>query len=79
MERGGADHVISNGDNEKDSKHALIEKGRGIIAMVLGEKEKSDAEDWKEFKKGFFCKMFLFFGNHLLIFYIRDIYLSYII
>ena len=56
MERGGADHVISNGDNEKDSKHALIEKGRGIIAMVLGEKEKSDAEDWKEFKKGFFLQ-----------------------
>lgn len=52
MERGGGDHVISNGDIEKDSKHALIEKGRGIIAMVLGEKEKSDAEDWKEFKKG---------------------------
>lgn len=48
MERGGGDHVIVNGDIEKDSKH-VKEKGRGIIAMVLGE---SDAEDSKEFKKG---------------------------
>lgn len=47
-ERDGGDHVILNGDNEKDSKHVK----RGIIAMVLGEKEKSDADDWKEFKKG---------------------------
>lgn len=51
MERGGGDHVILNGENEKECKH-VKEKGRGIIAMVLGEKEKSDAEDWKEFKKG---------------------------
>ncbi|KAF8806558.1 hypothetical protein BYT27DRAFT_7191111 [Phlegmacium glaucopus] len=42
---------------EKDSKH-LKEKGRGIFAMILGdrdkekEKEKADAEGWKEFKKG---------------------------
>jgi hypothetical protein len=51
MERGGGDHVILNDELEKDSKH-VKEKARGIIAMVLGEKEKSDAEDWKEFKKG---------------------------
>ena len=57
MERSGGlgDHVIVSGDHdielEKDSKH-VKEKGRGIIAMVLGDKEKSDAEDSKEFKKG---------------------------
>ena len=51
MERGGGDHVIVNGDIEKDSKQ-VKEKGRGFIAMVLGEKDKSDAEDSKEFKKG---------------------------
>ena len=53
MERGGGDHVIVNGGIEKDSKLEHVkEKGRGIIAMVLGEKDKSDAEDSKEFKKG---------------------------
>jgi hypothetical protein len=57
MERGGGDHVILNGDNEKDSKH-VKEKGRGIIALVLGEKEKSDADDWKEFKKGLQLSLF---------------------
>ena len=54
MERGGGgDHVIADADTEKDSKH-VKEKGvgRGIIAMVLGEREKSVAEDSKEFKKG---------------------------
>jgi hypothetical protein len=51
MERGGGDHVILNEDIEKDTKH-VKEKGRGIIAMMLGEKDKSDAEDSKEFKKG---------------------------
>lgn len=61
MERGGGDHVILNGNNEKDSKPAK-EKGRGIIAMMLGEKEKSDAEDWKEFKKG--LQMIFFFAIH---------------
>jgi hypothetical protein len=61
MER---DHVIMNGgDNEKDPKHAK----RGIIAMVLGEKEKSDAEDWKEFKKGLYMRFF--FSGRLLIFF----------
>ena len=54
MERAsnGEDNVILNADShEKDSTH-VKEKGRGILAMMLGEKEKSDAEDWKEFKKG---------------------------
>ena len=50
MERGG-DHVIMNGDIEKDANH-VKEKGRGIFAMVMGEKDKSDAEESKEFKKG---------------------------
>jgi hypothetical protein len=35
MERGGGDHVIVNEDIEKDTKH-VKEKGRGIIAMMLG-------------------------------------------
>lgn len=55
MERSGGDHVILDGDSEKDSNH-LKEKRRGIIAMVLGEKE---TEDWKEFKKGLQMSFFL--------------------
>lgn len=53
MERGGEDSVNSNGPGviEKDPRH-VKEKGRGIIAMMLGEKERTDSEGWKEFKKG---------------------------
>lgn len=70
MERG-------EGLNEEHAK----EKGRGIIAMMLGEKEKADAtESWKEFKKG--VEMIYFFlpaEQFVLTFYlVRDIYISYI-
>jgi arrestin-related trafficking adapter 3/6 len=53
MERGGEESVNLNGLGviEKDFKH-VKEKGRGIIAMMLGEKERADSEGWKEFKKG---------------------------
>jgi hypothetical protein len=78
MERG--DHVMLNGDHasEKDSKH-VKEKGRGIIAMVLGEKDKSDAEEWKEFKKGLQMRSSYFFLPSIKSFFGgRHIYLSYI-
>ena len=77
MERGGGDHVSLNGNNEKDSK-LVKEKGRGIIAMMLGEKEKSDAEDWKEFKKGPQMRLLFFFLPSINFYLGRDIYLSYI-
>jgi hypothetical protein len=51
MERSGEESVDLNGDFERDSKH-VKERGRGIIAVMLGDKEKGDAEGWKEFKKG---------------------------
>lgn len=55
MERGSD---LAGDDLEKDSK-LVKEKGRGIIAMMMGdrdkeekEKERAAAEGWKEFKKG---------------------------
>lgn len=77
MERGG-DHVIVNGETfEKDLKH-VKEKGRGIFAMVLGEKDNSDAEESKEYKKGLYIRFFLFAVYLLYIFLVRDLYLPYI-
>ena len=55
MERG-------EGLNEEHAK----EKGRGIIAMMLGEKERADAtESWKEFKKGVEMIYFFHLPNNL--------------
>lgn len=51
MGRGREESVNVNEDTEQDSRN-VKEKGRGIIAMVLGEKERGDSESWREFKKG---------------------------
>lgn len=76
MERGGGESENLNKDVEKDSRQ-LKEKGRGIIAMMLGEKEKEDAEGWKEFKKGLQMRN-SFAANNLIFFFGRDVYISYI-
>ena len=65
---------LNGGELENDLRHAK-DKGRGIIAMMLGEKEKPSAEGWKEFKQG--VQMILFLPNNYFIF-CRNIYLSYI-